>query len=60
MSKWKPGNLVTIKGIVYRVKRNHGGNSVCKQCALNIGYCGWPYRDRYFLPGNCYLKRVSP
>lgn len=56
---WKPGNLVTIKGIVYRVKRSHSAN-VCGQCALDNGYCGWPNRNQYLLPGNCYFKRVSP
>ncbi len=57
---WKPGNLVTIKGIVYRVKRARCGHSVCSECDLNDGYCGWPNRGGYPLPSDCYLKRVSP
>lgn len=57
---WKPGQLVTVKGVVYRVKRADSAN-ICGQCALNTGvFCAWPYRDRYSVPGNCYLKRVSP
>lgn len=59
---WKPGNLVTIKGVVYRVKRTDSAD-ICGQCALNkreLQYCAWPYRSRYLLPGDCYLKRVSP
>lgn len=57
---WKPGNLVTVKGIVYRVKRSNFGG-VCQHCALNNGVCcTWPNRDKYLVPGNCYLERVSP
>lgn len=59
---WKPGNLVTIKGVVYRVKRSNTAN-ICGQCALSINTgqaCAWPYRSQYLVPDNCYLKRLSP
>lgn len=57
---WKPGNLVTIKGVVYRVKRTDS-DDICGPCALNTGVrCEWPYHNQYLLPNNCYLKRVSP
>lgn len=57
---WKPGQLVTIRGIVYRVKRKHNGY-VCKWCALDEGIgCIYPDDKRYLLRYNCYLIRVSP
>ena len=59
---WKPGQLITIRGIVYRVKRDYSGN-VCGQCALKTAIsCSFPARryEQYSLPRNCYLERVSP
>ena len=60
---WKPGNLVTIKGIVYRVKREYKPWHACRQCAFGTEpLCSFPTRHygKYPLPKNCYLKRVSP
>lgn len=59
---WKPGNLVTIKGVVYRVKRTDSAYT-CRQCAFGDEFlCSLPARiyGRYPLPIDCYLKRVSP
>lgn len=60
---WKAGNLVTIKGIVYRVKRECKPWYACCQCAFGDGpFCSLPDRHygRYPLPEDCYLKRESP
>lgn len=57
---WKPGQLITIRGIVYRIERADSG-SVCSECALNNGVCcTWPIHKQYPLPEDCYFKRVSP
>lgn len=60
VKKWKPGQLVTIKGIVYRIERSNSG-SVCRKCALDdVLCCTWPICTQYPLPEDCYFKRVSP
>ena len=62
MSRWKPGQLVTINGIVYRVKRRlNRYASVCHYCGFNTGTkCKYPMSMGYRVPGGCYLKRLSP
>lgn len=66
---WKPGQLVTIRGIVYRVKRSEICWRSCSLCALNQrnGFCELqfirPYNNhngRYPIPYNCYFERVYP
>lgn len=60
---WKPGNLVTIGGIVYRVKREPAQWTSCKLCAFGDEFrCSLPVRNygKYPLPEDCYLERVSP
>ena len=67
---WKPGNLVTIKGVVYRVKREYKPWHACRQCAFGSWLytvsgepcCQLPVRNygKYPLPEDCYLERVSP
>lgn len=60
---WKPGNLVTVKGIVYRVKRESETFTACENCAFGGELCcSFPMRfyKRYPMPMDCYLKRVSP
>lgn len=65
MNKWKPGQLVTIKGIVYRVKRCSHIEDVCEKCALvGKGLCiclqlCLEY-EQSLVPYDCYLIRVSP
>lgn len=34
MSKWKPGQLVTIEGKVYRIRHTPYNLLVCRKCAL--------------------------
>lgn len=61
MSKWKPGQIVTIDGIVYRVKRNDDSKGTCKKCAFARGLlCTWNGSKEYRLPGYGYLVRLSP
>lgn len=68
---WKPGQIVTINGVVYRVKRNHDSRGPCEKCALNVqniyptltwrsAFCTWNNSKKYSLPGYCYLVRLSP
>jgi hypothetical protein len=63
---WKPGNLVTIKGVVYRVKREPEPFTSCKHCAFGDKFgnklsCSLPVRrGMYPLSKDCYLERVSP
>lgn len=63
MSKWKPGNLVTVNGIVYRVKRESEQWTSCYLCEFGDMYhCSLPVRNygKYPLAEDCYLKRLSP
>lgn len=61
MSKWKPGQIVTVDGVVYRVKRNDDSKSACKKCALARGpLCMWNDSKEYRLLGYDYLVRLSP
>ena len=58
---WKPGNLVTVNGVVYRVKREYKPWHACKQCAFGDEFrCLLPKRNygRYPLPEDCYLEKV--
>lgn len=61
---WKPGQLVTIKGIVYRVKRAIPAYKACSLCGFN--HCACTLFDAigddkpYPIAYNCYLKRLSP
>ena len=57
---WKPGNLVTIKGIVYRVKREPEPYTSCKHCAFGYNFrCSLQVRrGMYPLPKDCYLEKV--
>ena len=59
---WRPGQLVTINGVVYRVKRNHDSKGPCEKCALRCcgAFCEWDGSKKYLIPGNCYLERLSP
>lgn len=66
--KWKPGQLITICGEVYRVKRNCDTcMPVCKNCTFdNRSDCYLrlyepKYRNcAYLIPDDCYFERVLP
>lgn len=65
MNMWKPGQLVTIKGIVCRVKRSSHKEDTCTKCAFaGKGFCiclRLCLDDALFsVPYDCYLVRVSP
>ena len=65
MNKWKPGNLVTIDGIVYRVKRRTNREDTCAKCAFagkGFSICLSLCLDYvlFHVPYDCYLVRVSP
>ena len=59
---WKPGQLVTIDGIVYRIKST-AMISRCYQCAFgnHHPHC-WMSTDfgvcTNLIPPNCYLEKV--
>jgi len=68
---WKPGQIVTINGVVYRVKRNRDIIGTCEKCALNIrniipkipwrsASCMWNDSKKYPLSAHSYLVRLSP
>lgn len=58
---WKPGQIVTIDSVVYRVKRNNDSNSTCGKCALARGpFCMWDDSKEYLLQVDCYLTEIKP
>jgi hypothetical protein len=59
---WKPGQLVTIKGTVYRIKRAVPAYNSCSLCDFNYcGKCGlYTEHEPYPIPFDCYFKRLSP
>lgn len=68
---WKPGQLITICGEVYRVKRKCGYyytyKNICKNCAFDNGSnCDLRiYEPKYricthLIPDDCYFERVLP
>ena len=58
---WKPGQIITIDGIVYRVKRNNDSKGTCEKCALAKGpLCMWNGSKEYLLPTDCYLVEIKP
>lgn len=57
---YKPGQLMTIGGHVYRITKANEPN-VCKHC---VNYKRWPNKCRCFscwghVPINCYFKLVK-
>lgn len=68
---WKPGQLITICGEVYRIKRcEHSYDAcmnICKNCAFdNSPECELRiYEPKYrncmkLIPFNCHFERVLP
>lgn len=66
---WKPGQLVTICGEVYRVKRakHIDRGSICKLCSFDLAdecllrIYEPKYRNCYkLLPIDCYFERLEP
>jgi hypothetical protein len=67
---WRPGQLITIRGIVYRVKRIDHNSKVlpCNRCIFQewSNGCVFPkYKGKYnncidLIPDDCYFQRVSP
>ena len=57
---WKPGQLVTIEGKVYRVKK-HINDYTCTLCAFikRKYFCKYP-KCTEKIPFNCYFKQVYP
>ena len=55
---WKPGQLVTIKGIVYRVKRKIPFVMSCNVFDMILYPLGEVSTDK--LPADCYLKEIKP
>ena len=65
---WKPGQLVTINGIVYRVMRCKPDApfypDACDGCAFAaFRGCVFPIFSRFCwdsIPNDCYFVRLSP
>jgi hypothetical protein len=65
---WKPGQIVTIGGVVFRIMRYKGEFYACGHCyfylkrvacvlytqSRTIGKC------QNLIPEDCYFKRLSP
>jgi hypothetical protein len=71
MSKWKAGQIVTIKGVVYRVKSYKSEaplySSPCDGCAFACGNrCMFIVRAPKYcdcmqlIPNDCYFEKVYP
>ena len=59
--RWKPGQIVTINGVVYRVKRAYPIYNNCTICAFNDGFiCRWPQKRDYQIQFDCHFERLSP
>lgn len=68
MSKWKPGQIVTIKGKRYRITKNTVDfEGIPHDCTICDHYnmpqeyepcytCLWGRK----MPDNCYLKEIKP
>ena len=67
VKQWKPGQLVTVNGIVCRVtKMPNSYYTGCMRCAFYNDYkicddlCrGVPFWRTTKLPDNCYLKKLK-
>lgn len=60
MSKWKPGQLITIEGKIYRIRKKEYG--ICSLCAFLEHKCYYS-QDKDCLdliPYNCYYEQVYP
>lgn len=66
-NRYKPGQLITIEGKLYRVAMTEIVYSVCPRCAFtstprNEGPCRkfcFNPRPKKYIPVNCYLKPVK-
>lgn len=67
VKQWKPGQLITIKGIVYRVTKINKNEIGHKKCAFYNKHdteichllCRFvPHTRIIRLPFNCYLKKL--
>lgn len=64
---WRPGQLVTINGIVYRIKRKPLSYMACDLCAFSGQLCcTLTYNQSKYevctklIPNDCYFERLSP
>ena len=66
---WRAGQLVTINGIVYRIRRNLHDTPYypCDFCAFSIQFgCTLAYNQLKYkcctelIPNDCYFERLSP
>lgn len=67
---WKPGQLVTLNGVVYRIKRvDHNSKALpCESCIFEEWSfsCNLPkYKGIYrccidLIPSDCHFEKVSP
>lgn len=62
---YKPGQLLTIDGKVYRIKRNKSYHLTCTMCNARQLCLKSGREDRlrllfYAIPINCYLQLVKP
>ena len=58
--KYKPGQLITIRGTVYRVTKYKLDYIVCSSCDIKSDYiCSKIVQCLKCLDNNCYLKLVK-
>ena len=65
---WKPGQIVTIGGIVFRVMRYRGEFYACSHCyfylkrIMCVLHTQSPIIEncQNLIPDDCYFKRLSP
>lgn len=67
MKQWKPGQIVTIEGKKYRIKRLHPDNwRQCEKCAFMkapfYGVCSdlCIFSHSKKVPADCYFELIEP
>lgn len=61
--QYKPGQLITIEGKIYRIKRKCTHVAICVECAMMPNLCDICSKVHDFckkLSINCYLELVKP
>lgn len=58
---WKPGQIVTIKGKRYRIKKSkRGWTECCSYCQISNMCDTLCKKPTQKLPDDCYLKELHP
>lgn len=64
MSKWKPGQIVTLGGKIYRIKRTLYGSDCQKCCGcykpITSEPCHTCIEDFSRMPDDCHFEEIKP